>query len=131
MKLLKLWRKYRQCWCWLTSAMNDTFCITISRRNPLCSDCKHKPTRHISEPLKHDGLRADFVIVDEIHDCKAAISERWISKSERNLEKLVKEIEYYLTENKVTVRGTSGEKLIFTDQETGEEYVVQDLGYPI
>lgn len=36
-----------------------------------------------------------------------------------------------LEEHKVTLRGMSGEKLIFTDQATGEEYVVEDLGYPI
>lgn len=31
---------------------------------------------------------------------------------------------------KITIKGMSGEKLIITDQETGEEYVVEDLGYP-
>ena len=32
--------------------------------------------------------------------------------------------------NKLTVKATAGEKLIITDQATGEEYVVEDLGYP-
>ena len=31
---------------------------------------------------------------------------------------------------KITIKGMSGEKLIITDQETGEEYVVKELGYP-
>ena len=80
--------------------------------------------------MKHDGLRATFVTIDEMHECKVTISKLWTSKNERNMEKLVKVIDYYLKENKVTIRGMSGEKLIFTDQETGEEYVIQDLGYP-
>lgn len=32
--------------------------------------------------------------------------------------------------NKLTIKATAGEKLIITDQATGEEYVVEDLGYP-
>lgn len=47
------------------------------------------------------------------------------------MNRLIKKIHKFLLKNKVTIRGMSGEKLIITDQETGEEYVVQDLGYPI
>lgn len=36
----------------------------------------------------------------------------------------------WAVKNKLTIRGMSGEKLIITDQVTGEEYVVEDLGYP-
>lgn len=35
-----------------------------------------------------------------------------------------------LTEYKITIRATSGEELIITDQLTGEEYIAEDLGYP-
>ena len=44
---------------------------------------------------------------------------------------LIEEIVDFLIERKVTIRGMSGENVIITDQETGEEFVVQDLGYPI
>ena len=43
---------------------------------------------------------------------------------------LIDNINNMLLENKVTIRGMSGEKLIITDQVSGEEYVVKDLGYP-
>ena len=42
------------------------------------------------------------------------------------IEVLVKFLELY----KLTIRGMSGENIIITDQETGEEYVVKGLGYP-
>lgn len=48
-----------------------------------------------------------------------------------NMMKTVGFIEDVLRTQNVTVRATSGAKLIFTDQITGEEYVVKDLGYPI
>ena len=32
--------------------------------------------------------------------------------------------------HKLTIKGMAGEKLIITDQATGEEYVVKNLGYP-
>lgn len=48
-----------------------------------------------------------------------------------NMMQTVGLIEDILRMHKVTVRATSGAKLIFTDQITGEEYVVKDLGYPI
>lgn len=36
----------------------------------------------------------------------------------------------YLNLYRITIRATADESLIITDQETGEEYVVEDLGYP-
>lgn len=42
----------------------------------------------------------------------------------------VDELNNWAVKNKLTIKGMSGEKLIITDQETGEEYVVEDLGYP-
>ena len=36
-----------------------------------------------------------------------------------------------LITQRITIKGMSGEKLIITDQISGEEYVVEDLGYPI
>lgn len=48
-----------------------------------------------------------------------------------NMMKTVGFIEDVLRTQNVTVRATSGAKLIFTDQITGEEYVVKDLGYPL
>lgn len=42
----------------------------------------------------------------------------------------VDELNNWARKNKLTIRGMSGEKLIITDQATGEEYVVEDLGYP-
>ena len=42
----------------------------------------------------------------------------------------VDELNNWAIKNKLTIRGMSGEKLIITDQVTGEEYVVEDLGYP-
>ena len=32
--------------------------------------------------------------------------------------------------NKLTIKATAGEKLIITDQATGEEMLLKDLGYP-
>lgn len=43
---------------------------------------------------------------------------------------LLDDLNKMLIEYKVTIRGMSGEKLIITDQISGEEYVVEDLGYP-
>lgn len=48
-----------------------------------------------------------------------------------NMMQTVGLIEDILRMHNVTVRATSGAKLIFTDQITGEEYVVKDLGYPV
>ena len=47
-----------------------------------------------------------------------------------NMDEVVRELNVFLLKNKLTIRATAGEKLIITDQETGEEYVVEDLGYP-
>lgn len=47
-----------------------------------------------------------------------------------NMMQTVGLIEDILRIHKVTVRATSGAKLIFTDQVSGEEYVVKDLGFP-
>ena len=46
------------------------------------------------------------------------------------MEKMIKKLHKYLLKRKLTIRGMAGEKLIITDQVTGEEYVVEDLGYP-
>lgn len=63
---------------------------------------------------------------------------KWISNDEivmtfqeAKLAVVICEILAILKQNKVTIRGMSGEKLIITDQKTGEEFVIQDLGYPI
>lgn len=48
-----------------------------------------------------------------------------------NEKELIEEIVDFLIERKVTIRGMSGENVIVTDHETGEEYVYQDLGYPL
>jgi len=40
----------------------------------------------------------------------------------------VDELNEWAIKHKLTIRGMSGEKLIIIDQETGEEYVVEDLG---
>ena len=45
-------------------------------------------------------------------------------------ETMIKELHKYLLEHKLTIKATAGEKLIITDQATGEEYIVEDLGYP-
>lgn len=42
----------------------------------------------------------------------------------------IDKLNHYMIKQKLTIRGMSGEKLIITDQVTGEEYVVEDLGYP-
>lgn len=42
----------------------------------------------------------------------------------------VDELNDWAIKHKLTIRGMAGEKLIITDQATGEEYVVEDLGYP-
>ena len=46
------------------------------------------------------------------------------------MNELIEEIVDFLIERKVTIKATADESLIITDQETGEEYVVEDLGYP-
>ena len=46
------------------------------------------------------------------------------------METMIKELHKYLLEHKLTIKATAGEKLIITDQATGEEYIVEDLGYP-
>lgn len=47
-----------------------------------------------------------------------------------NMDEVVRKLNVLLLKNKLTIRGMAGEKLIITDQATGEEYVVEDLGYP-
>ena len=47
------------------------------------------------------------------------------------MNKLIMEIVDFLIENKITIRATADESLIVTDQETGGEYIIKDLGYPI
>ena len=47
-----------------------------------------------------------------------------------NMDEVVRELNVFLLKNKLTIKATAGEKLIITDQATGEEYVVEDLGYP-
>lgn len=44
--------------------------------------------------------------------------------------KLIEELHKYLLEHRLTIKGMAGEKLIIIDQTTGEEYMVEDLGYP-
>ena len=46
------------------------------------------------------------------------------------MNELIEEIVDFLIERKVTIKATADESLIITDQATGEEYVVEDLGYP-
>lgn len=47
------------------------------------------------------------------------------------MDKLIEEIHKILLQNKVTIRATSDANLLITDEETGEERVYKDLGYPI
>ena len=47
-----------------------------------------------------------------------------------NMDKLIKEIVCFLSERKVTIKATADESLIITDQKTGEERLLKDLGYP-
>lgn len=47
------------------------------------------------------------------------------------MDKLIQEIHKILVENKVTISATSGAELLITDNETGEERIFPDLGYPI
>lgn len=47
------------------------------------------------------------------------------------MDKLIEEIHKILLQNKVTIRATSDADLLITDEETGEERVYKDLGYPI
>ena len=42
----------------------------------------------------------------------------------------IRNVNNFLKQHNLTIKATAGEKLIITDQETGEEYVVEDLGYP-
>lgn len=47
------------------------------------------------------------------------------------MDKLIQEIHKILLENKITIKATSDAELLITDQETGDERVYKDLGYPI
>ena len=53
-----------------------------------------------------------------------------IKPNELALRFKVNELNNWAVKNKLTIKATAGEKLIITDQATGEEYVVEDLGYP-
>lgn len=46
------------------------------------------------------------------------------------MNELIEEIVDFLIERKVTIKATADESLIITDQETGEERLLKDLGYP-
>lgn len=47
------------------------------------------------------------------------------------MNELIEELVDFLIERKVTIEATADESLIITDQETGEEILLKDLGYPI
>ena len=47
------------------------------------------------------------------------------------MNELIGQIIDFLNENKITIRATADESLIVTNQKTGEEYIIKDLGYPI
>ena len=47
------------------------------------------------------------------------------------MNELIESLVDFLIENKITIRASAGESLIITDQETGEEIIIKDLGYPI
>ena len=80
--------------------------------------------KHGFEPLKEfKDEKAKGIMVD--------VDEAILPRSVAKLYVVAGLIHKILEKHKVTVRGMSGERLIFTDEETGEEYVVQDLGYPI
>jgi|GEM_PF-6413089 len=66
-----------------------------------------------------------------IKDFRNDVDEVILPYSTAKLYAVTALINKILEEHKVTAKGMSGEKIIFTDQETGEEYVVDDLGYPI
>lgn len=43
---------------------------------------------------------------------------------------LVKGLDEMLKAEKITIKAMGGESILITDQDTKEEYVVEDLGYP-
>lgn len=47
------------------------------------------------------------------------------------MDKLIQEIHKILVENKVTISATSGSDLLITDEVTGDERILPDLGYPL
>ena len=51
-------------------------------------------------------------------------------KKQRFIPIPIRNVNNFLRQHKLTIKATAGEKLIITDQATGEEYVVGDLGYP-
>lgn len=42
----------------------------------------------------------------------------------------IRKVNAFLKQHNLTIKATAGEKLIITDQVSGEEYIVEDLGYP-
>ena len=46
------------------------------------------------------------------------------------MDEVIKKLHSFLLKNKVTIRATSGADLLITDEETGEERVLPDLGFP-
>lgn len=48
-----------------------------------------------------------------------------------DIDEVARKLHKFLLKNKVTIKATSDAELLITDQETGEERVYKDLGYPI
>lgn len=102
------------------------FTIRECTRENTCFKCDDPDCR------KAGDIEADC----QLYDCAFKISkchscEYNMNNMDDEADKLIKELHEFMLEKKVTIRGMSGEKLIITDQETGEEYIVKDLGYPI
>lgn len=47
------------------------------------------------------------------------------------IDEAIVDLDLLLIKNKITITATSGSKLLITDQNTLEERVYEDLGYPI
>ena len=43
---------------------------------------------------------------------------------------IIKQLNQFAIKHKITIRATASERLIITDEVSGEEYVVDNLGYP-
>lgn len=44
--------------------------------------------------------------------------------------RIIDKLNHHMIKHKVTIRATANERLIITDEVSGEEYVVDNLGYP-
>lgn len=109
----------------------------------LCNQCIHnvhcmihdeecEPMKRLKQP---QWIPCSERLPEEPEDgFKRYIVQRASAAEPRSFELVLRfkvdELNNWARKNKLTIRGMSGEKLIITDQVSGEEYVVEDLGYP-